>query len=248
MIEVFDLPTLMLAATSAFLAGISKSGVKGLGIFIVTLMALALGGKLSSGVVLVLFMLGDVFAVIYYKRHVVWPLLFKLLPAMLVGVLVAVVVGQRMPEDTFRKVMSGIILLSVAIMYWWEYKPQKYVPKSAAFAYAMGLTAGFTTMIGNLAGAFSNIFFLSLRIEKNQFIGTASYLFFIVNIFKLPFHVFYWHTVDKTSLQLNIVLIPFLAAGLYVGINLLNHISTASFRKMILLLTALGACAMLFLR
>jgi len=248
MILPLDTAPLLLAAASAFVAGVSKSGVKGLGIFVVTLMAIAVGSKLSSGVVLVLFMLGDVFAVIYYKRYVVWSLLFQLLPAMIVGVLAAVWAGQYMDEDIFRKVMSVIILVSVCIMYWWEFGSKQHVPRSRWFGYGMGLAAGFTTMIGNLAGAFSNIFFLSLRIDKNEFIGTASYLFFIINLFKFPFHVFVWRTISWDSLYLNIILLPVLCVGLFVGIRLLSHISTATFRKMILILTALGAVALLLLR
>ena len=240
-----DILGLSLAFVAAFLLGISKSGVKGLGIFVVTLMAIAFETKSSTGIIMPMLIFGDIFAVLYYKRHVVWPLLLKLLPAMLVGVLIGVWLGRDMDEGTFKRSMSVIILVSVVIMFLWDQKGKAYVPTSPIFAGFMGLMAGFTTMIGNLAGAFSNIFFLAMRIDKNQFIGTAAYLFFIVNLFKLPFHVLYWKTVSWTTFQINLWLFPVMALGLWTGIRLLEKITTDVFRKMILLLTAVGAVAIL---
>lgn len=82
-----------------------------------------------------------------------------------------------------------------------------------------------------------------MRIDKNQFIGTAAYLFFIINLFKLPFHVFYWETVSWPTFQINLWLFPVMALGLWTGVRLLEQISTEVFRKLILILTAIGAIA-----
>ena len=67
----------------------------------------------------------------------------------------------------------------------------------------MGLLSGFTSMIGNLAGSFADIYFLAMRLPKNEFIGTAAWLFFIINVFKLPFHIFIWKIVTFETLCLN---------------------------------------------
>lgn len=129
-----DFIGLGIAFLAAFLLGISKSGVKGLGIFVVTLMALAFDSRSSTGIIMPMLIFGDIFAVIYYKRHVVWSLLFKLLPAMMVGVLIGVWVGSDMDEVSFKRSMSAIILVSVAIMFLWDKKGQVYIPKSPLFA------------------------------------------------------------------------------------------------------------------
>lgn len=234
----------LMAVVAAFLVGVSKAGVKGISVFFVTLMVLAFGGRDSTGIIMPLLVLGDIFAVIYYKRHVVWSLLFKLLPAMAIGVIIGAMVGKQMDELLFKRVMSAIILVSVIIMYWWD-RRSSWVPRSTPFGIFMGFMAGVTTMIGNLAGAFSNIFFLSMRIDKHQFIGTAAYLYFIINLFKLPFHIWSWETINKNSLLIDLYLFPFLGLGLLTGIHLLKRISTTAFRKMILILTAIGAVAIL---
>jgi uncharacterized membrane protein YfcA len=120
------------------------------------------------------------------------------------------------------------------------------VPTHWGFAGLLGLTAGFTTMIGNLAGAFTNIYFLAQKLPKNEFIGTAAWLFFIVNVFKLPFHIFVWETIQIESLKISMVLVPFVITGLYVGVKLVKIIKENAYRKLILLFTAIGALVILF--
>ena len=186
----------LLAAFCAFLLGISKSGLKGIAVLIVTGFALVYDARNSTGVLMPLLIVGDVFAITYYKRHVQWNYIIKLLPWMILGVLMGVVGGKLISESIFKYGMAGIILFSVALMWYWENKKDKSIPSHWTFASSMGILAGFTTMVGNLAGAFSNIYFLAMRLPKNNFIGTAAWLFFLINTFKLPFHIWNWEIIN----------------------------------------------------
>ena len=235
-----------LAFTAAIVLGISKAGIKGIAIIIVTLMALAFGAKRSTGLIVPLLIIGDIFAVIYYNRHTQWKYILRFLPWMMAGVLIGVLIGKDLDEATFKIGMAIIILGSVVLMYWWDRRKSKVVPTHWAFAGFMGVMAGITTMIGNLAGAFSNIFFLAVRLPKNQFIGTAAWLFFIINLFKLPFHIWSWGTITPDTLLINLKLVPGIAIGLFVGVRLVKIIKDDFYRKMILVLTALGAILILF--
>tara|TARA_R110000868_G_scaffold68720_2_gene203217 strand:- start:7624 stop:8379 length:756 start_codon:yes stop_codon:yes gene_type:complete len=235
----------ILAFLAAFILGISKSGIKGIAIIIVTLMALAFGAKESTGLIVPLLIVGDIFAVIYYNRHAQWKYILRFLPWMILGVLIGVFIGKDLDEKTFKFGMSFIILGSVMLMYWWDRRKSKSVPTHWAFAGSIGVLAGITTMIGNLAGAFSNIFFLAMRLPKNEFIGTAAWLFFIVNAFKLPFHIFVWHTITPETLLINLKLVPGILIGLFIGVRLVKIIKDDFYRKMILILTAIGALLIL---
>ena len=248
LIALFDLPniTWALAFTAAFILGVSKSGIKGIAIIIVTLMALAFGAKESTGLIVPLLIAGDIFAVVYYNKHTQWKYIVRFLPWMMFGVLLGNYIGRDLDEKTFKIGMAVIILCSVLMMYWWDQKKSKRVPTHWVFAGFMGIMAGITTMIGNLAGAFSNIFFLAMRLPKNQFIGTAAWLFLIINLFKLPFHIFSWKTISSESLLINVQLVPGIVLGLLVGIRLVKVIKEGFYRKMILVLTALGALLILF--
>ena len=141
--------------------------------------------------------------------------------------------------------MAVIILITVIMLWWWGKKERK-VPTHWSFAGFTGTMAGITTMIGNLAGAFSNIFFLAIRLPKNEFIGTAAWLFFFINLFKLPFHIFVWKTVTIETFEVYLYLLPALIAGLLTGIFLVKKLTDSFFRQMILILTALGAILLFF--
>ena len=138
-----------------------------------------------------------------------------------------------------------IILISVIIMYYWERNKDRKVPNHWGFTTLIGIMAGFTTMVGNLAGAFSNIYFLAIRLPKNEFIGTAAWLFFIINLFKIPFHIWSWGTINWNSFQISLTLIPVLVIGFSLGVFLVKKINNDKYRQLILLLTGLGGLAIL---
>ena len=236
----------MIAFSAALLLGIAKSGIKGLAILIVTGLALVYGAKESTGILMPLLICGDILAVIYYKRHVKWVYLIKLLPWMVAGVLVGVVLGKDLPEDLFKSGMAVIILISVAMMYYWERKKDRKVPNHLSFAALMGMMAGFTTMVGNLAGVFSNIYFLAIKLPKNEFIGTAAWLFFIINLFKVPFHIWSWGTINLASFQISLSLIPAVILGFMFGVSIVKKIKNDRYRQLILLLTGLGGLTIFF--
>ena len=230
-----------LAITAAIVIGLSKAGIKGIAIVNVTLMALAFEARESTGIVVPLLVFGDIFAVIYYNRHARWSYIVRFLPWMVTGILLGVLIGNNLDEKTFKIGMATIILISVAMMYWWDRRKSKKVPTHWAFAGLVGTMAGITTMIGNLGGAFSNIYFLAMRVPKNEFIGTAAWLFLIINILKLPFHVFVWKTITLETFLFDLKLIPGIALGIFFGIKVVKLIKEDFYRKMILVLTALGA-------
>ena len=161
---------------------------------------------------------------------------------MFLGVIIGNYVGKELPEELFKRGMAVIILLIIVVMFWWDQNRDRItIPNNWWFAGIMGLIAGFTTMVGNLAGPFANIFFLAMRLPKNQFIGTAAWLFLIINLFKLPFHIFSWETITIDTFPLILRLLPFVVLGIFAGITMVKVIKEHSYRKMILILTAMGA-------
>jgi len=234
-----------LAFTAAIVIGLSKAGIKGIAIVNVTLMALAFEAKESTGIVVPLLVFGDIFAVIYYNRHARWKYIFRFLPWIILGLLIGLYLGNDLDEKTFKIGMAIIILVSVGMMYWWDRRKSKAVPTHWLFAGIVGAITGITTMIGNLGGAFSNIYFLAMRIPKNEFIGTAAWLFLIINVLKLPLHIFIWGTITTETLLFDLKLIPGIILGIILGIRVVKVIKEGFYRKMILVLTAFGALMIL---
>lgn len=241
MLEQLSLLNLLILFAAAFILGLSKSGIKGISIVIVAMLVFVFGAKPSTGILLPMLIVGDIFAVIYYHRHAQWKYLIRLLPFMALGVLLGTWIGDTLTEETFRKSMAAVILIAVLVMFWWDKRKSKQVPKHIGFAGIMGLTAGFTTMVGNLAGSFANIFFLAMKLPKDAFIGTTAWLFLIINLFKVPFHIWSWGTITDQTIQVSAVTIPAIFLGLFVGIRILKRVNDALFRKFILLMTGVGA-------
>jgi len=247
-IESFELSLLewLTIFFAVFILGMGKAGIKGFGVIIVIALAFVFGERSSTGVLLPMLVFADIMAVIYYRRYVRWEYVFKLLPWMIFGVLVGVWIGNDISEIVFKKMMAIIILIVVVAMIFLEFKKNSNIPKNKFFVAIMGFSAGFATMIGNLAGPISNIYFLAIRFPKNEFIGTAAWLFFIVNVFKIPFHIFVWKTVTVETLVLNSVLIPAIIIGFIIGIIIVKKFSNNNYRKFILFITAVGGIIMLF--
>lgn len=241
LVSDYSLVNWLLLLLSAFFIGLSKAGLKGVDMLNVTLMAIVLGGKASTGVVLPLLCAADIMAVKYYHRHAEWVHFWKLIPWMAVGILIGVYVGGDMDEVLFKKIMAIIIVATVFIMLYLEIKKKLVVPSNKGFVITMGLISGFTTMIGNLAGAFANIYFLAMRMPKERFIGTAAWVFLVINLFKLPFQIFYWKNITTSSLKTDLFLLPALIAGFAIGIKVVSLIKDDSYRKLIIALTFVGA-------
>ncbi len=231
---------------AAFLIGMAKAGIKGLGPFYVLLMSQVFGSKASTGLIVPLFVIGDLFAVIYYNRHTRWTYLWKLLPWMALGVFLGTWLGKDLPEAIFRQIMASLILVTVIGLFWWDRRKTQPIPNQWWFAAAIGIIAGVTTMVGNLAGAFTTIFFLAVRLPKNEFIGTAAWLYFIINLLKLFFHTFSWGTVNLESLKIDLYLLPATILGIITGVFLVKKIKDDDYRKFILWVTGLGALWVLF--
>jgi uncharacterized membrane protein YfcA len=237
----YTTPDLVLIALSAFIIGLSKAGLKGIDMLNVTIMTIVFGGKASTGIVLPLLCVADIMAVKFYHRHAQWPHVIKLMPWMVVGILIGVVVGKDLNEAIFRKVMATIIVLTVVVMLIIEFRKTMAIPNNKLFVSGMGLVSGITTMLGNLAGAFSNIYFLAMRLPKNDFIGTGAWIFLLINYFKLPFQIFYWHNINASSLLTDLALVPFLILGFWCGLILVGRIKDDLYRKVVIALTFIGA-------
>ena len=246
-LQAYTINNWLLILAAAFILGLAKAGLKGIDMLNVTIMALVFGGKASTGVVLPLLCVADIGAVLYYNRHAQWKHFWKILPWMAAGILIGVFVGKDLNEIIFRKMMAIIIMVTVIIMVIMEFRKTTTVPTHPLFAASTGLVAGITTMLGNLAGAFANIYFLAMRMPKNHFIGTAAWVFLVINLFKLPFQIFFWKNITAASLQTDIFLLPALALGFLAGLKIVSVIKDSYYRKIVIMLTMAGALV-IFLR
>ncbi|HCZ35332.1 MAG TPA: hypothetical protein DHV26_05330 [Cytophagales bacterium] len=229
----------------ALLTGMSKTGVHGAGMLSVPLLAVVFGGQISSGVLLPMLIMADVFGVWYYHRHASWQHLKILFPWAAVGVVLGTVLGKYIDDSVFKVIMASTILVSVVIMIWLERLSPDRIPKQKSFAIATGVAGGFTSMVGNLAGSVMSVYLLSVRLPKNAFIGTTAWFFLVVNWFKVPFHVYSWKTISWNTVLLDLLTLPVILLGAWLGILLVRQLSDTLYRWFIIGMTLIAAIAML---
>lgn len=228
----------------ALLTGMAKTGVHGAGMITVPMLAAGFGGKLSSGVMLPLLVMADMMGVWYYHRHASWSHLKILFPWAAVGVVLGTVFGQYINDYGFKLVMAGIVLISVGIMIWMERDRTAEIPSNKWFGLVTGVLGGFTSMIGNLAGPVMSLYLLSMRLPKNAFIGTAAWFFLVINWFKVPFHLFMWKTITPSAVKLDLLMLPVVLVGGFLGVMITKQLSEKSYRWFIIVMTVAAAVFM----
>ncbi len=232
--------------TGGFLIGVAKTGLPGVGILVVPLLALAFDAKASVGLLLPILIFADVFAVIYYRRHGDWRHLARLLPWAVAGIAVGFWV-LSMIDSARLKPLIGLIVLVMLVIRFRSLATDdgESVPQHRLFSAAMGTAAGATTMMANAAGPVMTLYLLSMRFDKKKFVGTAAWFFFIVNWIKVPL-MGRLDMITTASLKLDLAAFPAVAAGAFAGIWLLKRIPQRLFNILALALAAAAAIKLLF--
>jgi len=231
----------------ALLIGMSKTGIQGITLLAIPLMAINFGAKPSTGLILPMLCFSDIIAVFYYRRTAEWNYIFKLLPAAIVGFFVAIAVDKLIPSDEFRRLMGVCIFLGLAVMFWTERKGKNSKMFSTWwYAPLFGLMGGFTTMIGNAAGPVMSVYLLSMRLPKYSFVGTSAWFFLVVNYLKLPLQIFVWDNISLTTVALNALTIPFMVIGALTGIYFVKKVPEKTYRTFIIIVTILSTLMLLF--
>jgi len=241
----FQLTDLIIIAIVAMLTGMAKTGVHGAGMLAVPLLVFVFGGQASSGVMLPILILADIFGVWYYHRHAEWKYLKILFPWAAVGVIIGTFTGNYINDDMFRFIMAFVIGSSIIIMLWLERGSTKDISASVGFTIAIGIAGGFTSMVGNLAGTVMAVYFLSMRLPKNSYVGTTAWFFAVVNFFKIPFHLFVWKTIRPDIILLDLMTLPAILLGAWLGIIIVRNLSEKVYRTFIIITTLLAAVVML---
>ncbi len=231
---------------AAFITGFSKTSVGGMGILAVLLMALAIPGKGSPGVLLPMLIMADVFAVLYYRRDADWKILFKILPITAIGIIIGFFVVDFIPQVLFEKVLGTIIMTMLALSIILEKKQSQISkPNNIIFTVFVGIAAGISTMIANAAGPIFGVYFLQLGLPKKEFVGTRSWLFLILNIFKIPFSAGLG-LISIESLKIDFMFLPAILLGAFVGYKVLKLINLEVFKWLIRTAVVIAAVRLLF--
>ncbi|MEI6669885.1 MAG: sulfite exporter TauE/SafE family protein [Acidobacteriota bacterium] len=235
-----------LAALSAFCSGVSKAGLAGMGLLGVTLMAAAVPGKASTGIVLPLLIFADLIAASVFRQHVQWAQLRRLAWPVCLGIVVGWLLLMTIPDAAFRPLIGAMVIAMLVLQVARQRLPRfdAVLPHSPVFAWFAGLLTGTATMVANAAGPIASTYLIILSFPKQQFVHTMAWLFLFVNLFKVPFGV-QLGLINIRSLALNAWLVPAVLAGLWTGRLLVAKVPERIFQAVVLGLAAVSAAWLL---
>lgn len=239
---------LLLFFVVALVLGMAKAGLSGLGLAIIPVMALIFGAKESTGVILPMLITADIMAVIYYRRNAVWKHILRILPWVALGIIIALITGKLINNNQFRIVMISVVWIMLILMVINDLRKMDVntIPENKPFGALMGFTGGFATMIGNSAGPVFTLYFLAMKLPKKEFIGTSAWLYLIMNAGKLPLQALVWKNITLPSLILDLIAIPVIALGIFLGIHIVKLFPEKAYRYFVII-TTLGSSVLLFL-
>lgn len=231
---------------AAFLVGFSKTGISGVMMLAIPLLAAAFGGMDSTGIMLPMLLVGDVFAIRYYHRSADLKSVVTPLPWAMAGLAAGVIVGNYISDITFMKLIGMIVLVCLGILIYTEVKGQNFtVPNAPWFYITIGVLSGFSSMIGNAAGPIFSIYLLALGLKKNNYMGISAWFFFIINLSKVPLQIFVWHNINLRTLAVAGIMIPVITIGAVLGALILKKINEKFFRYLVVVMTAVAAAKLL---
>ncbi len=247
----------ILGALAALIVGFTKTGIPGVGILVVPIMATAFGGWPSVGLTLPLLIFGDMFAVLWYRRHARWDKLTGLIPWVLIGIgtgtALLFILGQNSnAAQIINKLIGVLVLIMLAVHLLRQKWGNRLVPSSSAGLLVTGTSAGFATTISNAAGPIMSIYMTSLQLPKEQFMGTTAWYFFIVNLIKFPIYmVLSWVNsqnplVTKETLTIDLLLMPMIVIGAFLGKWMLPRVPQGVFNFLALGLAGIAAIRLIF--
>jgi len=238
--------TNILAVLTAILVGVAKTGVSGMAILVVPLIAMVFPAKESVGALLPMLIVGDILAVVYYRQHAQWGQLVKLVPGVAAGILLGAMFLARLDNDSMRLFLGVFVLLLLVIEGISRYLNLTEFKRLRAVAILVGIMAGFGTTVGNAAGPIMGIYLVMMGLDKKQLMGTGAWFFLIVNTSKLPIFI-YHEMIGIDTLQFFAYMLPFVIIGTFFGRRLLKVLSQKVFNILVLLFAGLSSIGLLLL-
>ena len=179
--------TLGLFLLAALIVGASKGGLASAAALAVPILSLWMDPLMAAGVLLPIFLVSDVVGVWLYRREFSARNVALLIPAGLVGVILATFLAPYISRSV-AEMATGL----VGLFYCGHAVGKKLrgrtevVPFRPAKGMFWGALTGVTSFISHTGAPPFQTFVLPQKLPKMQYAGTNTLVFAAINLFKLP--------------------------------------------------------------
>lgn len=233
-------------ALAAFLTGISKGGLGGMmGVLITPMVALVIPVDQTIGLLLPVFMLGDVFALAAHWRRWNGRLVGLLIIGGLVGITLGTFVLTNISAEFLQRLLGVLVFLFVGyrlvegrILKRLQYRTQNW------HGWVAGGVAGFTSTLAHAGGPPIAIYLLMQNLPPGGFVATSVLFFAVTNWIKVPYY-YQAGLFDFIALARLVWLAPLVPLGVWVGKRLADRVDRAIFERVILVLLVISGILLL---
>ncbi len=238
----------ILFAIVGIIIGLGKGGLVGISILAVPLMASIFPAAYSVGILLPLLICGDILGIYFYRRSVIYKEVFKALPLVIIGIVSGYLLLKFYPlSNKGLKELIGLIVLFMLLFSEWQKRKNSGTTKAAnpVIMIILAFLGGSTSMLANAAGPVMILYLLYLGINKEEFMGVRSWIFLVINLVKVPFHIELGNITVK-SITMDIYIVPAIIIGFLIGYKVLKWIPEKAFNFLVKILTIASCLKLLF--
>lgn len=226
----------LLGGFSAFTIGAAKSGVPGGGTLAIPMMVLVVGSaRFAAAWTSPILSTGDIFAVLYWRRHAEAGKLLSLIPWVVLGG-AGGALALSLDESLLRRMVATIVGVMLILFV---LQRRGYLSQLSRGAWVYGIAAGFATVVANAAGPVMQMYLLTRRLSKEQFVATGAWFFFVVNIAKVPIYIQHG-LFSRESLIFDALMAPVVITGGFAGLWLIHRVPQQVFEWLVVVLTTVS--------
>jgi uncharacterized membrane protein YfcA len=213
-----------IAVPAVLLYGMAKGGLgPSVGAIVVPAMSLVIHPVQAAAILLPILCVMDIFAIWNFRKSFDVRHLRILVPAGIVGIVIASLLMGHLPPDAIR-LMIGIIAIAFCLNYWFGATALKKKKGGRLSGYLWGTVAGFTSTQIHAGGPPVSVYLLPQNLDRVVLMGTLAIFFGIVNFLKLiPYTLM--GAIDASNMMTSLVLMPLAPVGIKLGYLILNRVS-----------------------
>ncbi|MBM6690110.1 sulfite exporter TauE/SafE family protein [Fusobacterium mortiferum] len=220
--------------------GLSKLGIPAALVFS-PILAGVYGGKASAGIIIIPVIVSDLIVMYIYRKNVDKKVLIKILPLTILGIIAAVIFGNNISDELFKRSM-GIIIFIIGVLTLLK----NFKIDFSKLSFLFGFLGGIAAFIGNVSGPMMSIYLLNIEMDREKFLGTRTWFYFIINLIKVTLYVLVLKNIQIETFKLTSIAVPFVFVGVFLGKYFIEKMNQNMFEKFILIISMISGLKLIF--
>lgn len=187
--------------------------------------------KTAVAVVACFHLFGNASRLTFFGRHIHWKTARQFGLAGIAAGVPAAWVAARLPSETVRLLFGAFLLFYVGASV---FGPRRFqVPRTAAVLVGGGVVSGFIAGLIGTGGAVRSACLLAFGLTRETYLGTSAAIALAVDATRLPVYLSA-QLIPARAAPLVISLVATAFCGAWLGQRMVQRISAAAFRRLIL--------------